>query len=317
MQKAPELYIDFCEERIERTILNGPRKQPPSHLEMMAVRHKKPITLPITLMDGTTRNIQVDSASTSREVCQQLAQSIGLKDLFGFGIFITIYDKGMPLGSDDEHIMDALSNCEQYAKEQGVNEKDAAWKLFFRKEIFSPWHDPSLDPLATHLIFKQITRGVSYGEYCCKNEKEIAMLSALQYYAEFGGVMDTSNLRKNIPEYIPKVLLASGEQALNKWESLIHEAFKKSRTIKQELPKNAAREDIVVFGQLNWAMMFSRFFEAVRIGGSKLNNNNVIIAVNWSGVYFVNDQEQVLVSLTVKLNIKIYKKTPKFPNRWN
>ena len=50
-----------------------------------------------------------------------------------------------------------------------------------------------------------------------------------------------------------------------------------------------------MFAKYKWPLMFSKFFEAYRFSGPSLPKNDVIIAVNWTGVYFVDDQERVLL----------------------
>ena len=55
------------------------------------------------------------------------------------------------------------------------------------------------------------------------------------------------------------------------------------------------KEEIVNFAKLRWPLLFSRFYEAYRFSGPTLPKNEVIIAVNWTGVYIVDDQEHVLL----------------------
>lgn len=54
---------------------------------------------------------------------------------------------------------------------------------------------------------------------------------------------------------------------------------------------------MVNYARFKWPLLFSRFYEAYQFSGPSLPKNDVIIAVNWTGVYVVDDQEHVLLDL--------------------
>lgn len=47
----------------------------------------------VKMLDGRSINLPVDSASTSREICQLLANKVKLTDTFGFSIYVALYEK--------------------------------------------------------------------------------------------------------------------------------------------------------------------------------------------------------------------------------
>ncbi|XP_013168309.1 PREDICTED: myosin-VIIa isoform X2 [Papilio xuthus] len=298
IREGPPGYAPYCEDRLKRTFNNGTRNQPPSWLELQATKSKKPIMLPITFMDGNTKTLLADSATTARELCNQLSDKIGLRDQFGFSLYIALFDKVSSLGSGGDHVMDAISQCEQYAKEQGAQERNAPWRLFFRKEIFAPWHDPTEDQVATNLIYQQVVRGVKFGEYRCDKEEDLAMIAAQQYYIEYGQDMNTERLFTLLPNYIPDYCLTGVEKAVDRWGALVVQAYKKSYYVKEKVAAYRVKEDVVSYAKFKWPLLFSRFYEAYRNSGPNLPKNDVIIAVNWTGVYVVDDQEQVLLELS-------------------
>ncbi|NXV21780.1 MYO7A protein, partial [Cepphus grylle] len=294
---GPPGYAPYCEERLRRTFANGTRTQPPSWLELQATKSKKPIMLPVTFMDGTTKTLLTDSATTAKELCNSLADKISLKDQFGFSLYIALFDKVSSLGSGNDHVMDAVSQCEQYAKEQGAQERNAPWRLFFRKEIFTPWHNPSEDNVATNLIYQQIVRGVKFGEYRCDKEEDLAELASQQYYVDYGSEMVLERLLNLIPSYIPDREITASK-TVEKWAQLIIAAHKKGIYTQKRTDPKKVKEEVVDFARFKWPLLFSRFYEAFKFSGPSLPKNDVIVAVNWTGVYFVDEQEQVLLELS-------------------
>uniref|UniRef100_H2YRX1 Myosin VIIA n=1 Tax=Ciona savignyi TaxID=51511 RepID=H2YRX1_CIOSA len=293
---GPLNYAPYCEQRLLRTFANGPRSQPPSWLELQATKSRKMIMLPITFMDGATNTFLADSATTAKELCDVLAKKIGLTDQFGFSLYIALFDKVSSLGSSGDHVMDAISQCEQYAKEQGAQEKHAQWRLFYRKEIFTPWHDPCIDKVSTTLIYQQIVRGVKFNEYRCNTDLELAQLASKQYYVEHGASIQTTSLAPLISSYLPDRIVTS-QKPLSHWSSMIMKQHKEAIYTRERWEPLRVREDVVKQARFSWPMMFSRFYEAYRLSGLPLPTNEVLIAVNWTGVFFLDDQEQVLLEL--------------------
>lgn len=294
---GPPGYAPYCHGRLNRTFKNGARTQPPSWLELMASKNKNPIHLDITFMDGTSHTVEVDSATTSAEICNEIATTRNLKDTFGFSLFITLFEKVMSLGSDRDHVMDAISQCEQYAKEKNQNEKNAPWKLFYRKEIFTPWHDPAEDAVATNLIYHQVIRGLKYGEYRSLEDGDIASLLATQYYIDNGAEMKPQILQSRMAEYMPTYLVKKGQNNVEAWEQRIQEAFPKLVCVRNKMPIIKAKEFIVKYAKRTWPILFSKFYEALQTGGPSLRTKNVILAINWAGMFMIDDQEQFVLEL--------------------
>uniref|UniRef100_A0A8C2G9D7 Myosin VIIAb n=1 Tax=Cyprinus carpio TaxID=7962 RepID=A0A8C2G9D7_CYPCA len=262
INSSPPGYAPYCEERLRRTFANKTRTQPPSWLELQATKSKKPIMLPVTFMDGTTKTLLTDSATTAEELCNALSDKIALKDRFGFSLYIALFDK-------------------------------LIWLL---KEIFMPWHNPAEDSVATNLIYQQIVRGVKFGEYRCDRE-DLAELASQQYYVDYGSEVLPDRLLSLIPSYIPDREITPSK-TVEKWAQMIIATHMKGIYTQKGLDSQRVKEEVVDFARFKWPLLFSRFYEAFKFSGPSLPKNDVIVAVNWTGVYFVDEQEQVLLDLS-------------------
>lgn len=67
----------------------------------------------VRLMDGRSINLPVDSASTSREICQVISNKVQLKDSFGFSLYVAVYEKVhlLPVSvPEEESVSMSISN---------------------------------------------------------------------------------------------------------------------------------------------------------------------------------------------------------------
>uniref|UniRef100_A0A3P8ZN71 Uncharacterized protein n=1 Tax=Esox lucius TaxID=8010 RepID=A0A3P8ZN71_ESOLU len=289
---GPMGYAPYCAKRLARTVTNGVRGEPPSWLELQATKSKKPMAVSVTLMDGRTISLPVDSASTSKEICQFLSEKVHLKDTFGFSLYIAIYEKVWSLGSGREHVMDAISQCEQEVKRKGGQEQHAPWRLYYRKEIFTPWHRCEEDPVSTDLIYRQVIRGLRFGEYQCDKEEEIVQLAAKHFYVQYGPDSGESNAKAVVQDCISPSLLEAKSQ--DQWMQMVSTAHAQVRVDAAV----SVKAEVVDYARKKWPMFFSRFFEVTKFSGPALPKNKFIVAINWTGITFLDEKERRLLQLS-------------------
>ncbi|XP_076197764.1 unconventional myosin-VIIb isoform X1 [Aptenodytes patagonicus] len=293
---GPTGYAPYCAERLRRTYVNGARTEPPSWLELQATKQKKPIMFNVTLMNGQSVTVPADSASIAKEICQFIADKTKLKDVFGFSLYIAVFDKVWSLGAGRDHVLDAISQCEQLVKERGTHERNAPWRLYFRKEIFTPWHNSQEDPISTDLIYHQVIRGIRFGEYRCEKEEDLVEIGAKYCYIQFGDSIHNELVQKVLHDCIPVKQLKS--KTLEKWVSLITYSHAKAPYTQDRLSPQTVKEQLVDFARFQWPLLFSRFFEVTKFSGPSLPKNHFIVAVNWKGIYFLDESEKRLLELT-------------------
>jgi len=128
-------------------------------------------------------------------------------------------------------------------------------------------------------------------------DDDLAMIAAQQYYIEHGNVINMDRLSNLLPSYIPDSSLTK-PNAMNQHTNMVTQKLKSNYFSNERIKPNKVKEDIVSYAKYKWPLLFSRFYEAYKFAGPSLPKNDVIIAVNWTGVYVVDDQEQVLLELS-------------------
>ncbi|KAK2172043.1 hypothetical protein NP493_996g00031 [Ridgeia piscesae] len=295
---APEFqdHAAYAHRLLRRTATNGTRFHPPNFLEIQATKARQYVLLPVTFANDRVESIEADAATTSTEVVAKLANKIGLKDTFGFSVFVAIFHKVSSLGSGLDHLMDAISECEQVARTKGVKEEDASWRLFLRKELFSPWEDATYDEIAAGLIYDQICKGVRSLEYGMPSEDELSSFVAQRYYVEHGATMIPGKVQTALEKFLPRKVL-SGSKSREGWVQAIISSFNDQGLSESKVSVKEIKERVAGAASHRWPVHFSALFVAFRLSGPRLPKNEVVVAIGGEGFYVMDQPFRVVVEI--------------------
>ena len=62
-------------------------------LDCQAVKTQSQPIVPVTFMDGSIKKLEVDPATTCKELCKLIKKEIGMKSIFGFSIYIAALEQ--------------------------------------------------------------------------------------------------------------------------------------------------------------------------------------------------------------------------------
>ncbi|CAK5081127.1 unnamed protein product [Meloidogyne enterolobii] len=298
---APNIFWQrYIAKQMSRTIKCGARREPCLKAEFAFIcsidnLNNSGLFVQINLPNEEIVDIPIHSQTTIADVFQFLTEKINLNESFGFGLFLSTGQNIRSLVVGGERLMDALALIEE--------QNDFYWKLYLRKELFLPLENNS-DELFVDLSYRQIIKGLHYGEYQCNKEEDLALLAAQQYFVSINGKsteIDISELEDNLSEYLPLNILKQNEdvnekrreeineeeEECQKWIQLILHAFRKKILNNGETLPPSVKQikcDVLKFAAKHWPLNFSRFFEVYKFSGPPLPVNQLTMAVNSRGI---------------------------------
>ncbi|GFR97178.1 myosin-VIIa [Elysia marginata] len=290
LRDGPPEFSEKVDKLLRRTCSSGTRGYPASWLEFQAAKNGKPLLVPVTFMNGHRLLCEVDAATTVCEVIQNISDRLEIKDNSGFSLYISLQNKISCLGSGQHRVMDAISECEQHTKQMGHKESHSLWRLFFRREFFTPWYQPGLDPVSTDMDYQQVRRGLAMGEYKTDTEESLITLAARMFYIDNPEDPDFNNITPYVTTLLPEDHVDRSRVG-----DIAEKVKAECTSLKLFIGKpdvNLVKADVVAHAQEKFHILFSRYHDASKVVVPEGTIQDAIVGVDGRGLHFLDGQDK-------------------------
>ncbi|XP_006817956.1 myosin-VIIa-like [Saccoglossus kowalevskii] len=276
--------------RLQMTLQNGNRKQPPHIYEIEAVQNKRDEILHEVLFpNGHIEFFTVSSCTKVIDMHQNIVGKLKLVCKEGLSLFITFSDKVLSC-PDNEFFFDFIRTAMDWNR--AMNPKDAgkfgSYQIYFMRKL---WLNvvPGKDVNADYIFhYHQELPKLLKGYHKC-TKKEASDLAALQYRVRYGDNKAAfQSLHNNVNEYIPQDIIA--QQNAECWRKDIESAYDGQKTMTRVQAKVAFMKIIY-----KWPTYGSVFFEVKQTSQSQLPEV-LLVAINKRGVILYNIKTKAMLS---------------------
>uniref|UniRef100_A0A2C9M6J3 MyTH4 domain-containing protein n=1 Tax=Biomphalaria glabrata TaxID=6526 RepID=A0A2C9M6J3_BIOGL len=305
LSEGPPEFSDKIDWMLRRTCSVGTRTYPPSWLEFQAAKNGKPVLVPISLMNGHRMLCEVDAAMTVSEVIRNIGERLGMNELTGFSLYISLHTKISCLGNSQHRLLDAISESETFSKQMGIRENNAIWRIFFRLEYFSSWHNPEEDDAVSELVFQQIRRGIKMSEYRLENDELLLNTAAKVYCLEHADDVGHLKLEAFVNSFIPDSLLEKRPKDF--FPSKVKASFYNLKLDKERPSASTIKAEIITLGKDDFDILFSRYYDVSKVVSSNQQLTEVVVGVNHKGIFVVDSTDKLKLHLDFAEIVNIVK----------
>lgn len=321
VQQQLELSAKLCEleqyaacavQAIQKVAKWGPRRNAPGVCVIEALRTQTPILRRFYFITGDSAAVSFDPFSTTNEVAEAVARTVGLESAIGWALFETTPQAEHWI-CDTEYIADVLTEWEDavmvWAPDQGAkhgkpkreNKKSQkkskiGAKFVFRKRLFFAGEQLSVDDESTaRLLYAQAVHSVTRADEYGVSKETALQLAGLQAQVKYGNPDHQDPNPEwygDVLNFIPWRITADNrvQASRDQWSTWIFQAHVQHGSGKS---KEEAR---MLF--LNAVLLFPLYgaaqFEVSSNGGTSLPDR-MFLAVSAKGIRFVDYHSRAIL----------------------
>ena len=304
-------YVEWCLDNCNH--VHAVRKNPPSTVEITAMKRLGTIVCRFFFLDGRTKALDVHPCDTAQDVLQKLADKIGLQSLDGWALYQTMAagkskDEGEPSPEKETHIgqhcflYDVISEWELHPtseassgkskKSGGKNPPPGGDNRFvMKKRLFCNTREIPSDPVEVSLLYAQAVDTVVNKDHLPVSEKVALQLAGLQCQVGLGEPQPSRlDLYAQVDRFLPARIKQSRFLSDREWVPILAEAHGHYGAGKAEVVAKVWYLSCVMQYPLYGTTLFAASYRGYWSYG-----NNIVLGVNAEGILLVKPADKSIL----------------------
>ncbi|XP_037081174.1 LOW QUALITY PROTEIN: unconventional myosin-X-like, partial [Pollicipes pollicipes] len=295
-------YVQWCLENCKHTHVTC-RKNPPSTVEVTAMKRLGTIVCRFFFLDGMTKAVDVHPMDTAADAMTKIADRIGLWNLDGWAVFQATAE-GEHHVKSHEYLYDVISSWEIEKQQRTRAESPASSpmlrrqsavgvgagenRFLFKKRLFKSTREIPNDPVEVHMLYSQAVYSVVQSDSLPVSEKVALQLAGLQAQVLLGDPKDKYDHYSDVATFLSQRVASTKRRP--DWVPIIAHAHHQYGSGKSEL--------VAKIWYLSCVMQYPVWGTTqfpVKYKGYWPYGNNLNMGINCEGILLIRPDDKYVI----------------------